>query len=98
MTLSDVSFANISSLIKLSRWYMGEKIMIFVIWGFLGSARGKEPTCLRRRRDAGVILGSGRSPGGAHGTLLQNSCLGNPMDRGAWQSRVDRELDMTEAT
>ena len=77
----------------------GGKIMISVIWGFLGSASGKEPTCLHRRRDAGVILGSGRSPGGAHGTLFQNSCLGNPMDRGAWQSRVDRvtELDMTEA-
>ena len=34
--------------------------------------------------DAGSILGSGRSPGGEHGNLLQYSCLDNPMNRGAW--------------
>ena len=33
-------------------------------------------------RDAGSIPGSGRSPGGAHGTPLQYSCLENSMDRG----------------
>ena len=31
----------------------------------------------------GLIPGSGRSPGEANGNLLQYSCLGNPMDRGA---------------
>ena len=35
-------------------------------------------------RDAGLTLGSGRSPGGGHGNPLQYSCLGNPMDREAW--------------
>jgi len=25
-------------------------------------------------------------PGGENGNPLQHSCLGNPMDRGAWQS------------
>ena len=34
-------------------------------------------------RDAGSILGSGRSPGGGHGNPLQYSCLENLMDRGA---------------
>ena len=34
-------------------------------------------------RDAGSIPGLGRSPGGGNGNLLQYSCLGNPMDRGA---------------
>ena len=34
--------------------------------------------------DACSIPGSGRSPGKANGNLLQYSCLGNPMDRGAW--------------
>jgi len=29
------------------------------------------------------IPGSGRYPGGGNGNLLQYSCLGNPMDRGA---------------
>ena len=39
-------------------------------------------------RDMGSIPGSGRSPGGENGNLLQYSCLGNPMDRGAWQTIV----------
>ena len=33
--------------------------------------------------DAGLIPGSGRSPGGGHGNPLQYSCLKNPMDQGA---------------
>ena len=41
-------------------------------------------------RDAGSIRGSGRSPGGGNGNLLQYSCLENPMDRGAWQATVHR--------
>ena len=40
--------------------------------------------------DAGSIPGSGRSPGGGHGNLLQYSCLEKPMDRGAWQATVHR--------
>jgi len=31
-------------------------------------------------RDTGLISGLGRSPGGGHGTPLQDSCLENPMD------------------
>ena len=38
--------------------------------------------------DAGLIPGLGGSPGGQHGTPLQYSCLGYPMDRGAWQPTV----------
>ena len=34
-------------------------------------------------RDVGLIPGSGRSPGGGHGNLLQYSCQGNSMDKGA---------------
>ena len=41
-------------------------------------------------RDAGLVLGSERSPGGRHGNPLQCSCLENPMDRGAWQATVHR--------
>ena len=33
----------------------------------------------------GSIPGSGRSPGEGNGNPVQYSCLGNPMDRGAWQ-------------
>ena len=38
--------------------------------------------------DTGSIPGLGRSPGGGNGRLLQYSCLGNPMDRGARQATV----------
>ena len=34
----------------------------------------------------GLIPGSGRSPGGGNGNLLQYSCLENPMDRGDWRA------------
>ena len=32
------------------------------------------------------IPGPGGSPGEGNGNSLQHSCLGNPMDRGAWQA------------
>ena len=35
---------------------------------------------------ASLIPGSGRSPAEGNGNPLQYSCLGNPMDRGAWQA------------
>ena len=36
--------------------------------------------------DTGLIPGMGRLPGKGNGNPLQYSCLGNPMDRGAWQA------------
>ena len=39
-------------------------------------------------RDAGSIPGLRRSPGEGNGNVLQCSCLGNPMNRGAWQATV----------
>jgi len=47
--------------------------------------------------DMGSIPGSGRSPGGGHGSPHQYSCLMNPMDRGAWWAIV-QESDTTEVT
>ena len=46
----------------------------------------------------GSILGLGRSLGGGPGIPLQNSCLENPKDRGAWQATVHEvtESDTTE--
>ena len=38
--------------------------------------------------DLDSIPGLGRSPGEGNGNQLQNSCLGSPMDRGAWQTTV----------
>ena len=39
-------------------------------------------------RDLSLIPGLRRSPGEGNGNPLQYSCLGNPMDRGAWQATV----------
>ena len=38
--------------------------------------------------DVGLIPGSGRFLGEGHGSPLQCSCLGSPVDRGAWWSTV----------
>ena len=38
--------------------------------------------------NTGLIPGSGRSPGGGNGSLLQYSCLQNSTDRGAWMATV----------
>ena len=47
--------------------------------------------------DSGSIPELGISPRGGNGNPLQNSCLENPMDRGAWWATVygaHKELDM----
>ena len=51
-------------------------------------------------RDAYLIPGSGRSPGGRYSNPFQYSCQENPIDRGAWQAGIHRvtESDLTEAT
>ena len=52
---------------------------------------GKESACnTGATGDTDSIPGSGRSPGGEHGNLLQYSCLENPTDREAWWARVHR--------
>ena len=48
--------------------------------------------------DVGLILESGRSPGGGHGKPLQYSYLKNSVGRGAWLSTVHgvtNKLDVT---
>ena len=47
---------------------------------------GKESAC--QCREASSIPELGRSPGVGNGNPLQYSCLGNPMDRGAWRATV----------
>ena len=47
---------------------------------------GKESTC--SAGDAGMIPDLGSSPGEGTSNPLQYSCLGNPMDRGAWWATV----------
>ena len=54
--------------------------------GFPGGSDSKESAC--HTGDVGLIPGLGRSPGEGNGNPLQDSCLENPMDRGAWQAAV----------
>ena len=60
-------------------------------WGPPGLPRwlsGKESAS--NTGDESSIPGLGRSPGEGNGNPLQYSCLGNPMDTGAWQATVHR--------
>ena len=41
----------------------------------------------------GSIPGSGRCPGEENDNPLQYSCLGNPMDKGAWQALIDGDAE-----
>ena len=50
---------------------------------FPGGSVGKDSAY--NAGDLGLIPRLGRSPGEGNGSSLQYSCLGNPMDRGAWQ-------------
>ena len=61
--------------------------------GFPGGASAKEP--LPMQVDLRVMdstPGSGRPPGGGHGSLLQYSCLENLIDRGVRQTTVHRVI------
>ena len=58
---------------------------------FPGSSAVKNPPARQEtHRDAGLIPGSGRSPGEENGNPLQYSCQQNPMDRGTWWATVHR--------
>ena len=47
------------------------RVLIEHEWGFAGGASGKEPPAnAGDRRDAGSVLGSGRSSGGGNGNPL----------------------------
>ena len=64
--------------------------------GFPGGSVVKSPWA--NSGDPGSVPGSGRSPEERNGNPLQYSCLGNTMNRGAWQVAVHEiaESDMTE--
>ena len=66
--------------------------------GFPRWLDNKLPTNAGTTGDVGSSLGLGRPPGEGNGNLLQYSCLGSPMDRGAWQAAVhgvEKELNVT---
>ena len=67
------------------------------MWNHIsGDSDGKESAC--NVGDLGLIPGLGGLPGQGNGNPFLYSCLGNPMERGAWraQSMGLKESDMKE--
>ena len=54
--------------------------------GFPDDSDGEESAC--NAGNLGLFPGSERAPGEENGYPLQDSCLENSMDRGAWQTMV----------
>ena len=69
---------------------------LYLLKGLPRCLRGKESTCqcMKCRFSHWV----GRSPGEGNDKPLQYSCLGNPMDRGAWQATVHGVAKETDKT
>ena len=64
--------------------------------GFPGDSVVENPPA--NAGDVGLIPGPGGSPGEENGNPLKYSCLGNPMDREAWQATIHefpKESDIT---
>ena len=53
------------------------------MWGIPGGSVGKESANAGDVGEGGLIPWLGRSPGVGNGNMLQYSCLGNFMERGA---------------
>ena len=64
----------------------GSDLLYEISEGFPGGSDGEESSC--KLGDSSSIPGSERSPGEGNGNPLLYSCLGNPMDRRAWQATV----------
>ena len=74
------------TLVSASIWESASVSLGFQTWMWLP---GNESACQAGDTgDVGSIPGSGRYPGEGNGCQLQYSCLGNPMDRGAWRAAV----------
>ena len=71
---------------------------MYINWGFPGRPVVKVENLPVNAGDADLILGSERSPGEGNGNPLQCSCLGNPMDRGAWQVTVHGVTKVLDTT
>ena len=59
---------------------------------FPGGSDSKAPAF--NAGDSGLIPGSGRSPGEENGNPLQDSCMENHMDGGAWRATHKNSLSL----
>ena len=60
------------------------QVWVQIARAFPGGSDGK--ASVYNAGDLGSIPGLGRSPGEGNGNPLQDNCLENPMDRGAWKA------------
>ena len=65
-----------------------ETISHYCIWASLWLSGKESPANAGDTREESLIPGLGRSPRVGNGSLLQNSCFENSMDRGTWQATV----------
>ena len=67
--------------------------IVGIFLSFPGGSVGKESSAIKEAvcsaGDMGLIPGSGRLLEEGNGDPFQYSCLGNPIDREAWQATVD---------
>ena len=77
------AMTNLDSVLKSRDRTLLTNIHIVMV---LGGASGKEPTCLCRRHKRGGI--DQKISWRRHGNPLQDSCLENPMNWGAWLAMV----------
>ena len=84
ITANKLSFvyASIYSLLSSDVWFNTNNAFL----GFPGGTVVKNPP--GNVADEGLIPGLGKIPWEGTGNPLQNSCLQNPMDRGAWRATV----------
>ena len=90
---------SISNFIKVYTYMNIFYCMWIMSQGFPGRIVVKSlPASVGDTRDMGSISGLGRSPRVGNGKLFQNSCLGNPIDRGSCglQSMVSEEHTKSE--
>ena len=76
-------------------FFLSYKVSFFS--GFRGGSVVKNPLPAIAG-NASLILGSGRSPGEGNGNPLEYSYLGNPMDKGAWQTPVHGIAEVSDTT
>ena len=67
---------------KYFNWLASNISLSLPLRDFPGVSDGK--VSVYNAGDLGSIPGLGRSPGEGNGNPLQDYCLENPMDRGAW--------------
>ena len=75
--------------VSLNYWHLSSPLILsleYLTRDFPGGSVSKESAC--DAGELGSIPGSGRAPGKGNGNPLQDSCLGNPVDRGAWWATV----------